>query len=51
MLVPGNQTTTTLSLNARQRLTPGRAYLWRVLAISEDGTVIGQSPMREMRTP
>ena len=51
MLVPGNQTTTTLSLNARQRLIPGRAYLWRVLAISEDGTVIGQSPMREMRTP
>ncbi|OGI39684.1 MAG: hypothetical protein A2140_03785 [Candidatus Muproteobacteria bacterium RBG_16_62_13] len=51
MLVPGNQTTTTLSANARQRLTPGRAYLWRVLAISEDGTVIGQSPMREMRTP
>lgn len=51
MLVPGNQTTTTLSLNARQRLTPGRAYLWRVLVISDDGTVIGQSPMREMRTP
>ncbi len=51
MLVPSNQTTTTLSANARQRLVPGRAYLWRVLAISEDGTVIGQSPMREMRTP
>ncbi len=51
MLVPGNQTATTLSANARQRLIPGRAYLWRVLAISEDGTVIGQSPMREMRTP
>ncbi len=51
MLVPGSQTTTTLSANARQRLIPGRAYLWRVLAISEDGTVIGQSPMREMRTP
>lgn len=51
MLVPGNQTTTTLSANARQRLTPGRAYLWRVLAISEDGTVIGQSPMREIRAP
>lgn len=51
MLLPGNQTTTTLSANARQRLTPGRAYLWRVLAISDDGTVIGQSPMREMRTP
>ncbi len=51
MLVPSNQNSTTLSANARQRLVPGRAYLWRVLAISEDGTVIGQSPMREMRTP
>jgi hypothetical protein len=51
MLVLGSQSTTTLSANARQRLIPGRAYLWRVLAISNDGTVIGQSPMREMRTP
>jgi len=51
MIVPGKQTSTTLSSNARQRLTPGRAYLWRVLAVDKEGTVVGQSPMREMRTP
>jgi hypothetical protein len=51
MLVPGRQTRTELSAAARTRLQPRRAYLWRVLAIGEDGSVVGQSPMRELRTP
>jgi hypothetical protein len=51
MLVPGRQTQTVLSGAARTRLEPSRVYLWRVLAIGADGSVIGQSPMRELRTP
>jgi hypothetical protein len=51
LLVPGKQTRVPLSAMARQHLLPGRAYLWRVLAIGEDGTIIGASPMRELRTP
>jgi hypothetical protein len=51
MLVPGRQTQTLLSGSARSRLKPGNVYLWRVLAIGADGSVIGQSPMRELRTP
>ena len=51
MLVPGAQTQTVLSGMARRRLESGRTYLWRVRAIGEDGTVIGESPMREIHAP
>lgn len=51
MLVPGTQTKTTLSASARTHLPPGGRYLWRVLAIGGDGSVIGQSPVREIRLP
>lgn len=51
MLVPGSQTKTTLSASARTHLPPGGRYLWRVLAIGGDGSVIGQSPAREIRLP
>jgi len=51
MLVPGKQTSTVLSASARVHLKPGREYLWRVLAIGADGSVIGQSPMRVLRMP
>jgi hypothetical protein len=50
-LVPGRQTRATLSGTVRRHLPPGQAYFWRVLAIGEDGAVIGQSAMRELRTP
>lgn len=51
MLVPGKQRRTTLSAAARQHLLSGQVYLWRVVAIGEDGARIGQSPVRELRTP
>lgn len=51
MLVPGTQTKTTLSASARTHLPPGGRYLWRVLAIGGDGSVVGQSPVREIRLP
>jgi len=51
MLVPAKQTQTALTVAARQRLEPGRSYLWRVRAVGRDGVIIGESPVREMRTP
>ncbi|MFQ5901728.1 MAG: hypothetical protein ACE5IH_09265 [Thermodesulfobacteriota bacterium] len=51
MLVPARQKETPLSQMARQRLLSGQVYLWRVLAIGEDGTIIGESWFREIRMP
>lgn len=51
MLVVGTQTQTALSAAARSHLQPGRIYLWRVLAIGGDGSVVGESPVREIRLP
>lgn len=51
MLVVGTQTQTALSATARSHLQPGRIYLWRVLAIGGDGSVVGESPVREIRLP
>jgi hypothetical protein len=51
MLVPGNQTSTKLSTAARTRLESGQVYLWRVQAIGADGAIIGESRLRELRTP
>jgi hypothetical protein len=51
MLVVGAQTQTALSATARSHLQPGQAYLWRVLAIGGDGSIVGKSPVREIRLP
>jgi hypothetical protein len=51
MLVAGGQARTTLSDTARSRLISGQSYFWRVLAIGNDGNVIGESPAREIRIP
>jgi hypothetical protein len=51
VLVPGRQTQTMLSAAVRARLQRGQTYLWRVLAIGKDGSVVGQSPMRQLTTP
>jgi hypothetical protein len=51
MLVVGVQTQTALSATARSHLQPGQAYLWRVLAIGGDGSIVGKSPVREIRLP
>ncbi len=51
MLVVGAQTQTALSATARSHLQPGQAYLWQVLAIGGDGSIVGKSPVREIRLP
>lgn len=51
MLVVGTQTQTALSVTARSHLQPGKIYLWRVLAIGGDGSIVGESPVREIRLP
>ncbi len=51
ILVVGTQTRTALSAAARSHLQPGRIYLWRVVAIGGDGSVVGESPVREIRLP
>ncbi len=48
-LVPATTTRLSLSAISRGRLQPGYHYWWRIIAISEDGTVISQSPVREIR--
>lgn len=50
MFISGSRTRAVLSPTTRQHLLPGRRYLWRVLAIGQDGSVVGVSPMRELRT-
>ena len=51
LLVPGTQTRTPLSATARAHLVSGQSYLWRVLAIGGDGSIVGESPIRELRMP
>jgi hypothetical protein len=51
MLVPGARTRTTLSDTARGHLISGQRYLWRVLAIGNDGNIVGESAVRELRMP
>ena len=51
MLVPGAQTRAVLSGAARSHLVSGQSYFWRVLAIGGDGTIVGESPVRELRMP
>ncbi|GAB4355661.1 MAG: hypothetical protein Kow006_22220 [Gammaproteobacteria bacterium] len=51
LLVPGDQTSVPLTTLTRANLEPGRSYLWRVLAIGADGTVVGESPLRVIRVP
>jgi hypothetical protein len=51
LLVPGAQSRASLSAATRGHLPPGRSFLWRVIAIGGDGSVVGESPVREIRTP
>jgi hypothetical protein len=51
MLINAKQTRLSLSPAVREHLTPGRTYFWRVLAVGSDGAVIGESPVREIKTP
>jgi hypothetical protein len=51
MLLSGSQTRAGLSAAVRSRLLPGGLYLWRVRAIAEDGAIVAQSRLRELRMP
>jgi hypothetical protein len=51
MLVHGKLTRATLSAQTRSHLLPGRSYLWRVTALRADGSIAGESAVREMRIP
>jgi hypothetical protein len=51
MLVTGEQPSTRLSQPVWQHLQPGRGYWWRVRVIGADGSVTGESPLAEFRTP
>ncbi len=50
-IVPGNQTSLSLSNFSIQHVTHGRIYMWRIRAIGQDGTVIGQSTLQEIVYP
>jgi hypothetical protein len=47
IMVPAYQTSAVLKQLAGSKLTSGRAYLWRVVAVAGDGKVLCQSPFRE----
>ncbi len=51
MLVTGEARATGLSKLVRQHLEPGQGYWWRVRAIGDDGSVIGESPLVGFRSP
>jgi hypothetical protein len=51
LLVPGAQSRASLGAATRGHLPPGQTFLWRVIAIGGDGSVVGESPVREIRTP
>jgi len=51
MLVPSKQQETPLSPMALKHLEPELIYLWRVIAIGENGATIGISTLREIRSP
>lgn len=51
LLVPGKKTSLTIGVLSRQHLRHGETYLWRILAIGNDGQILSSSPVREIRIP
>lgn len=51
MLLDANTQGAGLSTLARDKLLPGREYLWRIVALGADGEAVGSSPVRMLRTP
>lgn len=51
VLVPAPDNATRLSRVARSHLEDAMPYWWRVLALDEEGNVIGRSPLRLLRMP
>jgi len=50
-IVPSEQTSVSLSMLTQGHLRSGQAYLWRVIAIGDGGSILGESPLREIRVP
>ena len=50
-LLPSDQREVELSPAVRERLVPGNVYLWKVRALADDGSVLGESRLRELRIP
>ena len=48
VVLPGNKTSTGLRSISLEHLEKGRRYRWRVMAIGKDGTVIGESALRDI---
>lgn len=51
VVVPPDQTQLTLPPDVLQSLEAGRSYSWRVRALAIDGSVLAESPSRELRVP
>ena len=51
VVVPPDQTQLTLPPDVLQSLEAGRSYFWRVRALAIDGSVLAESPSRELRVP
>lgn len=51
MLVAGTKTQITLSASTRAKLQHQHSYYWRIQAIGQDGTVVGEAQVRELRVP
>jgi len=49
MVVPAERTRTVLSALTLGHLRTGESYLWRVLALDDQGRVVGASPLRRLR--
>jgi hypothetical protein len=47
-VVPADRHDTKLTAPMKAALAPGGRYLWRMRALSEDGAVIAESPLREV---
>lgn len=48
IVLPSDQTSTSLKIYSLAHLEAGRPYLWRIKAISGSGAVIGTSPVRRI---
>lgn len=51
MLLDADTRTAALSSLARDKLLPGRDYLWRIVALGADGEPVGSSAVRMLSTP
>ena len=51
ILIPAGRTYASLSVESRQYLQGGRNYLWRVIAIGSDGSVLATSSLQEIYVP